>query len=64
MSKTGITVKLIGEDGNAYNILGRVKQAMRRAKVDPAVIAEYMAEATKGDYDHLLLTTMAYVEVE
>jgi hypothetical protein len=26
-----ITVKLVGENGNAYNILGRCRQAMRRA---------------------------------
>lgn len=64
MSKTGVTVRLIGGDGNAFAILGATLKAMRRAKVAPEVIAAYQAEATAGDYDHLLATTMEYVEVE
>jgi hypothetical protein len=29
--ETKPTVKLVGEDGNVFSILGRVKQALRRA---------------------------------
>lgn len=58
-----ITVQLIGQDGNAFFILGRVQQAMRRAGVPKAEIAEFMAEATAGDYDHLLDTVMKWVDV-
>jgi hypothetical protein len=61
---TGIKVKLVGEDGNAFAILGKVTKEMRRAKVSQEVIDAYMKEAMSGDYDHLLQTTMKYVEVE
>jgi len=63
MAKTNITVKLVGEDGNAFMILGRVSKALKRAG-HADLAKEYMLEATKGDYDHLLATTMQYVEVE
>jgi len=61
--KTEAYVELVGQDGNAFAILGRVKRAMREAGVDPTVIKEFMAEATAGDYDHLLQTVMDYCEV-
>ena len=58
-----VEVELIGEDGNAFAILGKVQKALRRAGVDAEQIAEYKAEATSGDYDHLLAVTMDWVEV-
>lgn len=63
MPKTDVTVKLVGEDGNAFAILGRVQKEMRRNKVPKEVIDAYLAEATSGDYDHLLRVTMDYVDV-
>ena len=65
MSKqTGIVVKLTGEDGNAFAILGKVKREMKRNGVDPQIINDFMNEAMSGDYNHLLQTCMEYVEVE
>jgi hypothetical protein len=64
MPKTNVKVKLIGEDGNAHAIMGRVGQAMRRAGVSSVIIDEYTKEATSADYDNLLRVTMDYVEVE
>ena len=61
MPKTEARMNLVGEDGNAFSILGRAQQAMRRAKVDKEIIDEYMKEAQSGDYDHLLVTTMNYL---
>ena len=58
-----ITVQLTGEDGNAFFIMGRVQNAMRKAGVSKEQIAEYWKEATSGDYDHLLQTTMRWVNV-
>lgn len=58
-----VTVELVGETGNAFNILGKVSKAMRRADVPKAEIDEFMAEATSGDYDHLLQTCMKWVDV-
>jgi hypothetical protein len=63
MPKTSVKVKLIGEDGNAFAIVGRVRQAMRRAGVSSVIIDEYTKEATSADYDNLLAVTMDYVEV-
>lgn len=63
MPKTDVKVKLLGRNGNAFAIMGAVKQAMKRMDVDKAIIDEYLEEAMSGDYDNLLVTTMKYVEV-
>ena len=55
-------VELVGEDGNAFSILGRVKKALRRAGNDDAVVDSYLEQAMAGDYDHLLSVTMAFIE--
>lgn len=59
-----ITVKLSGEDGNAFAILARVGKALRANKLGGEVWEEFYMEATDGDYDHLLQTVMKYVNVE
>ncbi len=56
-------VKLIGEDGNAFNILGKVKRALVKAGMHEEAKA-FMEEATAGDYDYLLATVQKYVDVE
>ena len=58
------TVKLIGHDGNAFSIMGRVKQVLRCKGADREYIEKYLKEATSGDYNHLLSVTMEYVDVE
>jgi hypothetical protein len=58
-----VTVVLCGEDGNAFSIMGRVSRALRRAGASDAEIAAYISEATAGDYNDLLQTTMKWVEV-
>lgn len=63
MAKTNITVKLVGEDGNAFMILGKVSKALKRGGHED-LAKEFMKEATNGDYDHLLQTAMEYVEIE
>jgi len=55
-------VQLTGEDGNAYAILGRVSDALRKAGADKKYRDKYLEEATSGDYDHLLQVTMEYVD--
>ena len=57
------TVKLSGQDGNAFFILGKVNKALKRSGMDKEA-KEFMKEATKGDYDHLIQTAMKFVEVE
>lgn len=58
-----VEVALVGKDGNAYAILGRVTKALRAAGVDPEQVSEFQREATTSDYDHLLRTCMLWVEV-
>jgi hypothetical protein len=59
-----VQVQLTGEDGNAFAILGRTAHALRSAGVPQDEIDDYFAEATSGDYDHLLQTTMGWVDWE
>ena len=54
---------LIGQDGNAFNILGRARRALRDAGRGDQW-ATFEAEATSGNYDHLLGTVMEWFEVE
>jgi len=63
MPHTDITVKLVGQDGNAYAIMGRVMKALRKAGHED-LANKFKEEAMSGDYDHLLQTAMEYVEVE
>jgi hypothetical protein len=58
-----INVPLVGEDGNAFSILGRVKRIMRRAGIEDQW-DEFHAQATSGDYDNLLLTVMTWFAVD
>lgn len=59
-----ITVTLSDQDGNAALIIARTSKAMRRGGISQDEIKRYREEATSGDYDHLLQTTMAWVNVE
>lgn len=62
MPKTNLKVKLVGEDGNAFLILGKVSKALRSTGHED-LATEFMQEATVGDYDYLLATVMKYVEI-
>jgi hypothetical protein len=61
MTSKKVTVRLIGEDGNAFSILGRVSKALKRSG-QPEAAAEYLKRATEGDYNHLLAVTLEYVD--
>ena len=63
MAKTDIAVKLVGEDGNAFAILGRCYQALVRARRRD-LWEEFRKEATSGDYNHLLATVCDYFVVD
>jgi len=58
-----IEVQLVGEDGNAFAIMGRVMSALKSAGVPKSEIDEYYAESTSGDYDNLLRTAAKWVSV-
>lgn len=59
-----VVVKLSGNDGNAFAILGAVKKALRRANISRDDQDIFLLEATAGDYNHLLATCMEWVEVQ
>jgi len=63
MAKYDIEVSLIGQDGNAFAIMGAVQRALRKAGASRDDINEYLSEAMSGDYNNLLRTTMEWVEV-
>jgi|MudIll2142460700_1097286.scaffolds.fasta_scaffold585609_2 hypothetical protein len=59
----GIRVKLVGEDGNAFAIIGRVRLALRRGGVPADEVEAFSEDAMSGDYDHVLQTCMKWVGV-
>jgi hypothetical protein len=57
-----IDVELIGHDGNAFVILERVSQALKR-NGQQELADQYLKDATTGSYYNLLDVTMNYVNV-
>jgi len=57
-----VKVKLVGEDGNAFAIMGRVQKAMREGCCREKDIERYVEQCTSGDYDNLLRITMETVD--
>lgn len=53
-------IELVGIDGNAFAIIGAMNKALRKAGNEKNVIDAFMAEATSGDYDHVIQTAMVY----
>ena len=61
MSKPEVT--LIGQDGNAFAILGACRKAAKRAGWSPEKWDKVNDEMMSGDYNHLLATAMQHFEV-
>ena len=60
MPKKKFGMALVGEDGNAFAIMGRFKSEAKRNGWTPEEIKEVLDECQSGDYDHLLQTIMEY----
>ncbi len=56
-------VKLVGQDGNAFAIIARVSEALRKAGAPAETISRYRQESMSGDYDNVLATAMKYCDV-
>lgn len=56
-------VKLVGEDGNTFAILGRCRVGARKAKWPPERVKEFLDKACSGDYNHLLCICTEYFDV-
>ena len=59
-----ITAVIVGRDGNAFSIMGAVTKAMKRGGVPQEDIDAYFTEATSGDYDNVIRTSIKYVNCE
>ena len=56
--------KLIGEDGNIFNLMGIASRTLRRAGLDTEA-KEMVDKITRSkSYDEALVIIMEYVEVE
>lgn len=64
MLRTDIRVRLVGEDGNIFAILGRVRQALRRGGHSELVNEVTAAVTSSHSYEEALARIMEYVEVE
>lgn len=59
-----VVVPLIGEDGNGFMIVGRVRKALRKGGATPEQIEQFAAEATSGTYADLLDAVGRWVTIE
>jgi hypothetical protein len=57
-----VKVRLSGQDGNAFAIIGRCREAAKHAKVPAEDIAAFTKEAMSGDYEHVLATCLDYFD--
>ncbi len=58
-----IEVQLTGNDGNAFAIIGAVRNALRKGGATAEEQDTFFKEATSGDYDNVLATAMKWVAV-
>ena len=58
-----IKVKLSGQDGNVFSLLGIMIRALQKGGLARPEIEAFKAEALNGDYDHFLQTAMKWVDV-
>jgi hypothetical protein len=54
-------MRLAGEDGNAYSIMGRLTRVLRRGGVSQEEIKAVMDNMTSSNYEHLLQVAMETV---
>ena len=59
------TVKLLGENGNIFFILGRCQKEAKKAGWSKKELNDFTNKVTSADnYDHALQIVMEYFEVE
>ena len=58
-----VDVQLVGEDGNAFAILGICYRAAQQQGVPAEDVRAFMQEAIACDYDHLLATCQKWFTV-
>ena len=53
---------LVGVDGNAFSVIGKVSSWMRKEGYAKEEIEKYLEDAKSGDYNHLLCVSIDMVE--
>lgn len=56
-------LRLVGEDGNVFFILGKAVRVARQEGWSEEKIEEFKKKAMSGDYDNALQTCMEYFDV-
>jgi hypothetical protein len=56
-------VKLVGANGNAFNVIGLCLRAARAAGWTKEQVDAVRGEMMAGDYNHLLLVAMRHFDV-
>lgn len=64
MKYPNVYVKLVGEEGNAFSILARVSNALKKAGVSKEEISQFQKEAMSNDYNHLLNVVQYWVNAD
>ena len=64
MAKYDVAVKLSGNDGNAFAVMGAVKSALKKAGASKEELDQYLSDSMSGDYDNLLRVAMDWVVVK
>lgn len=54
---------VVGQDGNAYSVMGIVSRSLKRAGASKSYIDQYYEDATSGDYDNLLVVSWKYANL-
>jgi len=53
---------LVGVDGNAFNIMGYVRGAMRACRFSADEISAYTKDAMSSDYNHLVFVSLNMID--
>jgi hypothetical protein len=57
-------INLVGEDGNAFFIIGKAVKLAKQMGWTPEKIKEFKDEMISGDYYHLLTTVSKHFKIE
>lgn len=59
-----IRIAMVGENGNAFSIMGRVQKAMKKEGCTPEEVTEVLDVMKEGDYNHLLNAVMDIFSID
>lgn len=57
-----VSMKLEGEDGNAFNLMGKFAEQAKKEGWEQEEIDAVLHKAQLGDYDNLIRTLMEHIQ--